>query len=257
MSAKHLSPSSFHCPPLTRNEKQRFKELGIASAYELAKKAQISGGPMQWELDSNEHDLKLYVSNVAEGGCSSTPYLSTITVMGTMSEVLDLFRFQTTEEAKEYCRRFGTVSDDAVDLYSIVSVTPETPHEMIGISWHGFKTSIVDTVLPRRDACLLIVHHAFEFNGKNVWVRCVKSIDVPCCPESPDFVRMTLYTSGYVVTESDRPGFVHVAFVTHANVGGRLGEYASWFIDMSSRKRCRHLTAIDRFLREDRARRHF
>ncbi|CAK4546414.1 unnamed protein product, partial [Aphanomyces euteiches] len=80
-----------------------------------AKKAQISGGPMQWELDSNEHDLKLYVSNVAEGGCSSTPYLSTITVMGTMSEVLDLFRFQTTEEAKEYCRRFGTVSDDAVD----------------------------------------------------------------------------------------------------------------------------------------------
>ncbi|CAK4071705.1 unnamed protein product, partial [Aphanomyces euteiches] len=254
MSAKPLPPNFFHCPPLSRDEKQRFKEQGIAAAYELAENTQLKGGPIKWELDSNEHDLKIYMGKVAGtkyAAFSATPCLSTIEIMGTMTEVFDLFRSQTTEEAKDYCRRFGKVLEDAVNLYSIVPVTPETPHEMVGISWRGFKPS-VDKLVMRRDACLLDVHHAFEFNGKHVWVRCLKSVALSCCPQLPGYVRMTHHCSGHIFSESDKPGYIDVSFIVHADAGGSVGDYASWIVDMTSRKRCRNLTDIDRFLRENR-----
>ncbi|CAK4686787.1 unnamed protein product, partial [Aphanomyces euteiches] len=173
MSAKQPPPNFFHCPPLGRSERELFKELAIASAHELAEKSQLIGGPIQWELDSNERNVRVYAGKVAESkhdAFVATPFLSTIEVMGTMTEVFDLFRSQTTEEAKEYRRRFEKVTDDTINLYSIVPATSQTPEEMVGISWQGYKHSM-DSFLLRRDACLLVVHHAFEFNGKPVWVR--------------------------------------------------------------------------------------
>ncbi|KAH9102982.1 hypothetical protein AeMF1_020581 [Aphanomyces euteiches] len=157
--------------------------------------------------------------------------------MGTMLEVSDLFRCQTTEEAREYCRRFGNASEDAVNLYSIVPVAPETPHEMIGIAWRGINFAM-DKLISRWDACHLVVHHAFEFNKKPVWVR--------------SFVLMSIHCSGYIFSESDRPGYVDATMVAHADMNGTLGEYAPWLIDLSLKKRWRSLVEIDRFLRENR-----
>ncbi|KAH9054402.1 hypothetical protein Ae201684P_018123 [Aphanomyces euteiches] len=184
MSAEPMSPNFFHCPPLSRDTQQRFQDLGVAAAIELAENAQLCGGPIDWKLESNEDGLKLFKGKVAGTKYESfpaTPRMFTIQVMGTMPEIFDLFRSQTTEESKQYCRRFGNASEDAVNLYSIVPVTPETPHEMIGISWRGLKPAM-DKLVMRRDACLLVVHHAFEFNGKPVWVRCLKTVDSMLVP---------------------------------------------------------------------------
>ncbi|CAK4637123.1 hypothetical protein LEN26_013107 [Aphanomyces euteiches] len=252
MSAKPLSPNFFHCPPLTPDEKKRCQQLGLAAAYELAENAQLGGGPIDWELDPTEQSLKMFKGRVKGlSKNSSTPAiirLCTIQVMGTMPEVFDLFRCQTTEEARGYCRRFGNAAEDAVNLYSIVSVTPEAPHEMIGIAWHGVKVSL-DKLISSRDACHLVVHHAFEFNGKPVWVRCAKSIALA---ELSGFVRMSIHCSGYIFSESDRPGYVNATMVAHAEMSGTLGEYAPWLIDLSLKKRWRSLLKIDRFLRENR-----
>ncbi|CAK4741883.1 unnamed protein product [Aphanomyces euteiches] len=268
MSSKTATPSFLHCPPLSRDEKQRFKEQGVAAAHELvrgfskdqisslaqAENAQLTGGPIKWELDSNEHDLKIYVGKVAGTKYSSfnaTPFMSTIRIVGTMTEVFDLFRSQTTEEAKEYCRRFGNVLEDAVNLYSIFPATPETPHEMVGISWRVIRPP-VDKLITRRDSCLLDVHHAFEFNGKQVWVRCLKSVVLACCPEMPDYLRMTHQCTGHVFSESDKPGHIDVSYIIHADAGGNVSDYAQWMVDMAWRKGCRNLTKINRFLRENR-----
>ncbi|CAK4098358.1 unnamed protein product [Aphanomyces euteiches] len=254
MSAKQPPPNFFHCPPLGRSERELFKELAIASAHELAEKSQLIGGPIQWELDSNERNVRVYAGKVAESkhdAFVATPFLSTIEVMGTMTEVFDLFRSQTTEEAKEYRRRFEKVTDDTINLYSIVPATSQTPQEMVGISWQGYKHSM-DSFLLRRDACLLVVHHAFEFNGKPVWVRCIRSVELPSCPVMSGFVRMAVNCSGYVFTELDKPGCIGVTYIAHTAAGGSIGDYAQWLTDMTSRKRCRNLTDIDRFLRENR-----
>ncbi|KAG9401683.1 hypothetical protein AC1031_009540 [Aphanomyces cochlioides] len=122
---------------------------------------------------------------------------------------------------------------------------------MLGISWRGFKPAM-DKLVTRRDACLLVVHHAFEFNGKPVWVRCLKSIAMPCCPELPGFIRMSINCSGYIFSESDRPGYMDVSFISHVDMRGSLGDYAEWLVDMSVKKRCLTLVDIDRFLREER-----
>ncbi|KAF0734404.1 hypothetical protein Ae201684_008864 [Aphanomyces euteiches] len=199
--------------------------------------------PIKWELDSDEHDLQLYKGmnpSATPGATGATAYFSTIEVVGSMNEVFDLFRSQTTDEAKEYCRRFGKTLIDAVNLYSIVPATPEAPHEMIGVSWRAFKGS-VDKVVKLRDACIVDVHHAFEFKGRKVWVRCMKSYDMACCPDLQDelgYVRMTIHLTGHVFWDSEKPGYLNVAYILQSDVKGT--------------KRCRNLTDIDRFLRENR-----
>ncbi|KAH9160472.1 hypothetical protein LEN26_001833 [Aphanomyces euteiches] len=225
MSTKSLPPNFFHCPPLKRDEKERIRQFGIAAAYEIAEKTQLTGGPIKWELDSDEHDLQLYKGmnpSATPGATGATAYFSTIEVVGSMNEVFDLFRSQTTDDAKEYCRRFGKTLIDAVNLYSIVPATPEAPHEMIGVSWRAFKGSVYKVVKLRR----------------KVWVRCMKSYDMACCPDLQDelgYVRMTRATS----------------FGSPRSLG-TVGDYAKWIVDISVKKRCRNLTDIDRFLRENR-----
>ncbi|CAK4093430.1 unnamed protein product [Aphanomyces euteiches] len=254
MSAKPMSPNFFHCPPLSRQDEQRFKDLGVAAAYELAEIAQLGDGPIRWTLDSNEHSMKIFTGKATDTRYppfTATPHLSTIQVVGTMPKVFDLFRSRTTDEAKQCCRRFGHVLEDAVNLYSIVPATDEMPHESIDIVWRGFKP-VMDKILTRRDACLLLVNHGFEFNGKHVWVRCLKSLIMPCCPELPGFVRMTIQFSGYVFVESVKPGYIDVACISQGDAKGSLGEYAPWLVEASLRKRVSHVVDIDRFLRENR-----
>ncbi|CAK4228712.1 unnamed protein product [Aphanomyces euteiches] len=226
MSTKSLPPNFFHCPPLKRDEKERIRQFGIAAAYEIAEKTQLPDQGMN--------------PSATPGATGATAYFSTIEVVGSMNEVFDLFRSQTTDEAKEYCRRFGKTLIDAVNLYSIVPATPEAPHEMIGVSWRAFKGS-VDKVVKLRDACIVDVHHAFEFKGRKVWVRCMKSYDMACCPDLQDelgYVRMTIHLTGHVFWDSEKPGYLNVAYILQSDVKGT--------------KRCRNLTDIDRFLRENR-----
>ncbi|KAF0717767.1 Aste57867_2106 [Aphanomyces stellatus] len=252
-----LPSNFFKCPPLTAAERQHFKQLGIAAAYEVAEKTQLRGGPITWELNSDEGDLRIYKGvdpNIPLGSSGSTAFASSIEVVGTMDEAIDLFRSQTTEQAKEYCRRFGNLLTDAVNLYSIVPATDSDQREMIGISWRSFKAAI-DKVVAPRDACILDVHHAFQFNGRRVWVRLLKSVELACCPDLQaqlGFVRMHHEITGHIFMESTKPGYLHIGYIAQTDVKGVAGDWAGWLVDMSMKKRCRNLSDIDRFLRENR-----
>ncbi|KAH9124067.1 hypothetical protein AeMF1_005111 [Aphanomyces euteiches] len=170
MSTKSLPPNFFHCPPLKRDEKERIRQFGIAAAYEIAEKTQLTGGPIKWELDSDEHDLQLYKGmnpSATPGATGANAYFSTIEVVGSMNEVFDLFRSQTTDDAKE-----------------------------------------------------------------RAWLRS--------------------HDEGHVFWESEKPGYLNVAYILQSDVKGTVGDYAKWIVDISVKKRCRNLTDIDRFLRENR-----
>ncbi|CAK4135621.1 unnamed protein product [Aphanomyces euteiches] len=256
MTNKPLPPNYFFCPPLKLDEKEQLKQQGIAAAFEVAEKTQLHGGPIEWVLESDEQDMKIYKGrdpNSVDGASGSTLYFSSIEVPGSMDEVVDLFRSQTTEQAKEYVRRFGHLMTDQITLYSIVPAT-EDPQEMIGVCWRAFKPA-VEKLAMRRDACLLDVRHAFTFKGKRVWVRCNKSIELACCPDLESelgFVRMTHHITGHIFSESDRPGYLHIDYIAHTDVKGSVGDHAKWIVDISLKKRCRNIQEINRYLRENR-----
>ncbi|KAF0717768.1 Aste57867_2107 [Aphanomyces stellatus] len=250
-------PTFFRCPPLTPDERERFTQRGLAAAYEIAEKAQRYGGPIAWGLNSDEKDLQIFKRT----SCSPSPpstrtaFLSWIEVVGTLDEVVELFKSETTQEAKAYCRRFGHLMTDAVTLYSIVPPRRTDQREMINLSWRSFKSAIGNVITPR-DACVLDVHHSFTFNGRPVWVRLLKSVQLACCPDLQStlgFVRMEIEIAGHVFMESiDRPGHLEIGYVVQSDMRGHLGHWASWAIDLSVKKRCRNLLDMDRFLRENR-----
>ncbi|KAG9405718.1 hypothetical protein AC1031_003633 [Aphanomyces cochlioides] len=103
-----------------------------------------------------------------------------------------------------------------------------------------------------RDPCLLEGHYEFELNGKRGWVRSMKSVNLMCCPNlqhALGLVRMTHAGTGHVFLESDRPGYITMAYVVHADFAGSVAEIA---IDVAMRRRCRSLLDIELFLRENR-----
>ncbi|RHY22103.1 hypothetical protein DYB32_010342, partial [Aphanomyces invadans] len=186
-------------------------------------KAQLRGGCVPWTLMSDEADAKIYKAFDESNG--STLHCGVTQVVGTIEEVAALFKTETTEDAKEYCRRFGNRLLDAVVLYNVKPSSADTPLEKVGISWRAFKSPGGKIIL-NRDTCVL----------EN-------------------------YGSGHVVVESKtRPGYLDITYVTHVDVSLGKSEWVldavlrqkSWLADISMKKRCRNVAKIDQFLRENR-----
>ncbi|KAF0717769.1 Aste57867_2108 [Aphanomyces stellatus] len=242
---------------MSADERVHFHQRGISAAYEVAEKIQPQGGPIAWELNSDEKDLQIFKgvdSNLPFGSSGSTAFSAWIEVEGTMAEVFQLFKSQTTQEASDYCRRFGNLLTDAVNLYSIQPAVDADQRDMINLSWRCFKSQFGKVVL-HRDACVLDVHHAFTFHGKLVWVRLLKSVELACCPDLQTIlglVRMHHEITGHIVFESEKPGYIHMGYIAQTDVRGVVGDWAKWMVNASIKKRCRSLLDVDRFLRENR-----
>ncbi|KAG9401366.1 hypothetical protein AC1031_009231 [Aphanomyces cochlioides] len=102
MTTTSLPAIFFHCPPLTRDES--YKQQGIAAEYEVVAKTQRYSGPIHWQLNSDEGELKIYKGmdpSQPATSSNSTLFMATIEVVGTMGEVVDLFRSQSNEQAKD------------------------------------------------------------------------------------------------------------------------------------------------------------
>ncbi|ETV96442.1 hypothetical protein, variant 1 [Aphanomyces invadans] len=210
---------------------------------------------------SDEADAKIYKAYDESNG--STLHCGVTQVVGTIEEVAALFKTETTEDAKEYCRRFGNRLLDAVVLYNVKPSSADTPLEKVGISWRAFKSPGGKIIL-NRDTCVLESHHEFKLGTQRGWVCALTSIEHPCCPDLEQelgLVRMQNYGSGHVVVESKtRPGYLDITYVTHVDVSLGKSEWVldavlrqkSWLADISMKKRCRNVAKIDQFLRENR-----
>ncbi|KAH9179422.1 hypothetical protein AeNC1_017311 [Aphanomyces euteiches] len=134
-----LPPLFLNCPPLQPEEKERFAAMGMRSAHNLILKAKLRGGPYQWTLLSDDNGLKIYkgVSNEAQRAL----HCATYEVAGSLEDVINLYKTETTDQLKRHIRRLGRAWVDATNLYNIMDSTPELPHNSIQLQWFAVKTA--------------------------------------------------------------------------------------------------------------------
>ncbi|RHY68625.1 hypothetical protein DYB34_006714 [Aphanomyces astaci] len=256
-----LPPNFFKCPPLSTDEVERLKQQAYATAMDVVQKSLVqSASPsnrsgVSWTLASNDHGLQIYRGTVNAGGAGASDQLKlsvgVAEVAGTIDEVVALFRNDTTELTKEYVHRFGRGLLDSANLYTLVEPTRSHPNESVSINWMALKSPLKQVIL-ERDCCYLEGHYEFEVHGKRGWVRSLKSVNLMCCPDMQHalgLVRMVQVGTGHAFVESDRPGYMRIAYVVHADFRGAAPD---WAIDVAIKRRCKSLLDIDTFLRENR-----
>ncbi|KAF0700808.1 Aste57867_8659 [Aphanomyces stellatus] len=256
-----LPPNFFDCPPLAPQMASQLHEQAHATAMEVVDKALVKpSSTTAWSLMSSyTNGLKIYR---AKDSRETSPHVKLCVgvaeVAGTIDEVVELFRNDTTERAKAYVARFGKGLLDSANLYTLAEPTADQPHDSVAINWTAFQSPVKNVVLPR-DCCYL--EGQFEFHdasGRRGWVRSVKSTNLTCCPDmqqSHGLVRMHQLGAGHVFLESKRPGYLRIAYVVHSafNVGGFVhGAAADWAIEKAIKRRCASLLDLDGFLRENR-----
>ncbi|ETV77001.1 hypothetical protein H257_08918 [Aphanomyces astaci] len=248
-----LPPNFFTCPPLREDEIKHMKHLAVTIATEVVEHSQLRDGGVAWTLRADEGNMRFFKAPDPLHRVGAHMFMSVVEVAGTLDEVIDLFRTDTTFKAKEYVKRFGKGLLDAVNLYTIVDPTPDFPNEKIAVTWFAMKSPF-DKIVANRDCVMLECQHEFEWTaGRRAWVRGLQSVALPCCPDMQStlgLVRSTQYGVGHVVLESlDRPGYLQISFLNHFDVKGTPPE---WLIELGMKKRCKSILDIELYLREDR-----
>ncbi|KAF0719621.1 Aste57867_915 [Aphanomyces stellatus] len=255
-----LPTNYFKCPPLAPDDVDRFMRQAHATAMQVVDKALVQRtDTISWSLLSDDRNgLQIYRGmDLLESSDRVKLCVGVAEVAGTIDEVVELFRNDTTTRAKAYVARFGRGLLDSANLYTLASPTLDRPNDAVAINWTAFQSPIKPLVMPR-DGCYLEGHFEFRVGAKRGWVRSVKSLQLPCCPDmqqSHGLVRLTQLGAGHVFIESDRPGYLRLAYVVHTafNVGGFLqGAASDWAIEKAIKRRCASLLDINTFLRENR-----
>ncbi|CAK4202761.1 unnamed protein product [Aphanomyces euteiches] len=244
-----LPSDYFKCPPLSQREMDHFIQLGTQSAHALVQKANLTGGTYDWKLLKDESELKIYKAyNAAD---DSHLHCGVMQVVGDLDENMALHRDDTTEQAREYIRRFGRLYADVVNLYTVVPRHPDRPNDARQIKWFLAKSPL-DGVVTRRDFVMLETEFEFQANGKRAWVRSYSSIELAAVPDMRKelgCIRASMYDTGFVVVESDRPGYLDMTYLADLDVKGHA---PAWVIDQTLKFWLRSMLDIDRFMRENR-----
>ncbi|CAK4833850.1 unnamed protein product, partial [Aphanomyces euteiches] len=241
-------------PSLTRGEIHDIVTIALRNAEALVTYIDINRGPVEWTLDGNHTDYRIYKGE-EPALYTRTPtsglYCSSMEITGTLDEVVELFRTETTLHAHEHSNGVGRGFVDGVTLATL-PVPVDSTMENIAIKWYLAKTAFQGLVRPR-DACVVECDHAFELNGKHGWVRAFKSIQLISCPDleaTMGYIRMEDLGSGHVFIETDRPRCLQAYYISHMDLKGHTPE---WLAKAAHKQICKtNLLDVDRFLRENR-----
>ncbi|KAH9184743.1 hypothetical protein AeNC1_013280, partial [Aphanomyces euteiches] len=175
-------------------------------------------------------------------------YQSLIT--GTLDEVIEHFRTDTTVKAHEFAQSIG---GGVIDLINLATLPPprNSSIEDVAIKWIVGKT-VFDRLARKRDMCVVECGYSFEVNGRRGWVRASQSIKVDSCPDleaTMGYVRMENRGSDLVFVESDRPGRLLAYQVVHMDLRGNVSE---WLTQLCLKSGCARLKDLVRHLRENR-----
>ncbi|EQC27500.1 hypothetical protein SDRG_14702 [Saprolegnia diclina VS20] len=251
MTTFPLPATFFRCPELSVDEREYMVNLAQKSLVELVRHSNLEGGPIRWSLDSDDAGLQLYTgSDPSAVGSEMTFLCSTTEIMASLDEVAALFRSDTTETFREYTRNFGKDLLDAQSLYTLARPTAENPRHFIGVKWMVLE--VPNGLAKHRDMCYLECQDDFEMNGKRGWARSLNSIKLPCCPDlqnSLNLVRASIYRTGFVFLETNRPGYLKAMHAVQIDLKGNIPKF---IVKMGAKRRARSIADIDQFLRERR-----
>ncbi|KAF0756649.1 hypothetical protein AaE_004543 [Aphanomyces astaci] len=120
--------------------------------------SQLRDGGVAWTLRADEGNMRFFKAPDPLHRVGAHMFMSVVEVAGTLDEVIDLFRTDTTFKAKEYVKRFGKGLLDAVNLYTIVDPTPDFPNEKVAVTWFAMKSPF-DKIVANRDCVMLEVRY--------------------------------------------------------------------------------------------------
>ncbi|RHY29728.1 hypothetical protein DYB32_004894 [Aphanomyces invadans] len=262
-----LPADFFRCPMLSSDEETEFLRKASANAADLvhdipsqfefscafftqvAHSILDGTGPLQWTLESNMSDIHIYTANDPTLPSHVLCYAGVVEIQASVNEVASLFQTHTTDEYKEFRRRFASDLLDGHNLYTLVRPTDEHPLKAVNIKW-TVNEMPGSGLLKNRDWCFLE-------DGRRGWVRAVYSTELGCCPDFEStlgVVRGTFFRSGHVFSESDRPGYIRATHLFQASMNGgfQKGLVPSWEIKAGVRRRIRGISDIQTFVRETR-----
>ncbi|CAK4087526.1 unnamed protein product [Aphanomyces euteiches] len=250
-----LPSDYFTCPPLSKRDIDYFIEIGRQSMEALVQKADLFGGTYDWKLLKDESELKIYKGHSATE--DSMLHCGVMQVVGDLDENMALHRDDTTEQAREYIRRFGRIYADVINLYTVVPRRPDRPNDAVQIKWILAKNPL-NGVVARRDFVMLESEMEFQVGGKRAWVRSYRSIELAAVPDMRkelNCIRASMHDTGFIVVESDRPGYLDVTYLADLDIKGHA---PAWIVDQTLKFWLRSMHDIDRFMRENRlSRSHF
>ncbi|KAH9109812.1 hypothetical protein LEN26_013594 [Aphanomyces euteiches] len=236
----------FECPPLSPEECEQYEQQAVQNAREMLEKAVITNSQYQWKRIADEAEVEIFRGKDPSIPATATLHCATIDLACTLEEVAYFYRNDTTEEFKEMVRRTGHGMVDAANLYWI----HRSAEAKVRIQWLLVKTPF-DGVVKKRDFCVLestVLYDADEF-GRRTWVRCLKSIEHPCCPEFPNVIRAIQYGTGIICRETNRPGYLQLISLVHCDL---LGSLPIVINEMGAKELCRSVRHVDRNIRENR-----
>ncbi|KAE8995051.1 hypothetical protein PR002_g19742 [Phytophthora rubi] len=238
-----LPPRFFKCPELSEREVNYLVGKAKESAKALVDATRNNEGPVRWEEAGMHRGVQMYkgearypesvVGEAITYGCGAT------TIQSTLDEVSDFFDLSTATKVKEFVG-FNPDMLDAQLLYVIqdpsVLNDPKSNARnnrsgfskmlnanQVTVKW--FVSEMPSKLLKNRDFLTVECQSTFmDVSGRRGWVRSYHSIKLPCCPELSDYnlVRGSVYHTGHVFVESERPGFLDVIYSAQVNMKGKV-----------------------------------
>ncbi|KAH9132548.1 hypothetical protein AeRB84_021063 [Aphanomyces euteiches] len=244
-----LPPSYFSCPCLSPEAIKEYADVGVQSAETLIHKAALVGGTYDWQLYKYESEVKMYKQRGRRALERPSRYCGVMQVVGKLDEYIDLYRYDTTDQARAYFRRFGGAYVDVAVLHTIAPCRPDRPNDATRIKWCLLQSPLATV---KRDFVILETDLEFQVDGKRAWVRAYRSIDLAGFPDTRQELhcrRGRMYDMGHVVVESDRPGYLDLTYVADMDIHSTA---PAWLVDLSFKLWLRSMSEIDWFMRENR-----
>ncbi|DBA01385.1 TPA: hypothetical protein N0F65_007282 [Lagenidium giganteum] len=248
-----LPDGFFDCPPLAKHEKDYLVAKAHAFATTLVESAHTHNGPVNWKPAGTYKGVSMFQGEARSRPEQQEPvtYIcGVMSILGSIAEIAAFFHMSTTEKSRAFGRNFTDDMLDSCVLYTLVPPTPLAPLHQITVKWAAFE---MPSLISNRDFVTLECQDSFiDSTGKRGWVRSMHSIRLPMAPElhnSHGLVRASMYRTGFVVTESDRPGFVDLMHMCQVNLKGNILLPSPVYF-RAMKKRIASIVKLNRHLRQ-------
>ncbi|TMW67814.1 hypothetical protein Poli38472_007486 [Pythium oligandrum] len=230
---------------LSKKEKSYLIRRAKESSMSLIEHANTLEGPVQWVYKGKHRGIQMYRgegSATLSEEADQLEYLCGVTtMMGTLEEVSEYFDQSTTPRMR--MKKADDVVDCAV-IYSLIAGNTVNPFHRVSVKYCAYDSVV--SMSRKRDFCYLECQDTFRHtSGRRGWVLSMHSIKLPCCPEVPGYVRGSMYHSGFVFIESERPGYMDVLHSLQLNFKGN-GRMPTMVLNNALKRRLRDLIHISR-----------
>ncbi|KAG9404547.1 hypothetical protein AC1031_004751 [Aphanomyces cochlioides] len=244
-----LPAGFFRSPSLAQHQERQLIRSGLQSLTDVIRDSRLDGA-IPWTLQSQTKSLRVYSSIPNAMTATHTIFMFTAELRATLDEVYAVMRFQEHADFQRYCTTAAKDIIDCASLYNLALPTPDHPRNYVGVKW--IAAASANPLGKKRDACYVEFQDDFEVDGHRGWARALTSVEVDACPNlqlSHGLVRMDILRAGFVFTEMETSGFIHIANMYHVDFGAHM---PPWMIDMTIRKRAKIIDGIELMLEQQR-----